>query len=83
MGLLEVQEAKINWRPRPYVGRSDLETKLASTNSKDWVEITEMMLGKVPDGFSFVPKHKSNAYQAEGAAGGAAQAKAEEDGAAG
>lgn len=30
----QVQEAKINWRPRPYVGRSDLETKLASTNSK-------------------------------------------------
>eukprot|EP00435_Cladocopium_sp_Y103_P072916 s523_g41.t1 len=76
VGLLEVQEAKINWRPRPYVGRSDLETKLASTNSKDWVEITEMMLGKVPDGFSFVPKHKSNAYQAEGAAG-ATQAKPE------
>lgn len=83
VGLLEVQEAKINWRPRPYVGRSDLETKLASTNSKDWVEITEMMLGKVPDGFSFVPKHKSNAYQAEGAASAATQAKPDEDGAAG
>ena len=79
VGLLEVQEAKINWRPRPYVGRSDLETKLASTNSKDWVEITEMMLGKVPEGFSFVPKHKSNAYQADTAT----QAKAEEEGAAG
>ncbi|CAK9068874.1 unnamed protein product [Durusdinium trenchii] len=78
IGLLEVQEAKINWRPRPYVGRNDLETKLASTNSKDWVEITEMMLGKVPDGFSFVPKHKSNAYQAEGM-----QVKAEDEGAAG
>jgi len=82
IGLLEVQQAKINWRPRPYVGRSDLETKMASTNSKDWVEITEMMLGKVPDGFSFVPKHKSNAYQPEGGAP-TETAKAEDDGAAG
>ncbi|CAJ1346523.1 unnamed protein product [Effrenium voratum] len=82
VGLLEVQQARINWRPRPYVGRSDLETKMASTNSKDWVEITEMMLGKVPDGFSFVPKHKSNAYQSEGGAQVEA-VKAEDEGAAG
>lgn len=68
VGLLEVQKAQINWRPRPYVGRSDLETKLASTNSKDWIEITEMVLGKVPDSFSFVPKHKSNAYDNQGQA---------------
>eukprot|EP00440_Ansanella_granifera_P071013 gb/GFBE01077070.1/.p1 GENE.gb/GFBE01077070.1/~~gb/GFBE01077070.1/.p1 ORF type:complete len:649 (+),score=167.63 gb/GFBE01077070.1/:1-1947(+) len=76
IGLLEVQQAKINWRPRPYVGRSDLETKLASTNSKDWIEITEMVLGKVPDGFSFVPKHKSNSYKDDKSGG----AKAAEEG---
>eukprot|EP00405_Crypthecodinium_cohnii_P007819 CAMPEP_0206420336 /NCGR_PEP_ID=MMETSP0324_2-20121206/770_1 /ASSEMBLY_ACC=CAM_ASM_000836 /TAXON_ID=2866 /ORGANISM="Crypthecodinium cohnii, Strain Seligo" /LENGTH=645 /DNA_ID=CAMNT_0053884177 /DNA_START=21 /DNA_END=1958 /DNA_ORIENTATION=+ len=64
IGLLEQMPPKINWRPRPYVGRSDLETKLASPSAKDWVEITEMFLGKVPDGFTFIPKHKSNAYDA-------------------
>jgi len=62
IGLLEQMPPKINWRPRPYIGRSDLETKLGSPNATDWIEITEMLLGKVPDGFSFVPKHKSASY---------------------
>eukprot|EP00933_Yihiella_yeosuensis_P022597 TRINITY_DN17780_c0_g1_i1.p1 TRINITY_DN17780_c0_g1~~TRINITY_DN17780_c0_g1_i1.p1 ORF type:complete len:676 (+),score=145.61 TRINITY_DN17780_c0_g1_i1:69-2030(+) len=78
LGLLEVQQAHINWRPRPYVGRSDLETKLASTNAKDWIEISEMVLGKVPDGFSFLPKHKSNAYKNEDSSGSAAPQAAED-----
>lgn len=69
IGLLEVQSAQINWRPKPYIGRSDLETKLASNNAKDWIELTEMLLCKVPDTFSFTPKHKSNAYQKDGEGG--------------
>jgi len=64
VGLLEVLPQRINWRPAPYIGRNDLETKLASQNAQDWVEITEMLLGKVPQGFSFMPKHKSNSYNA-------------------
>lgn len=63
IGLLEAMPPKINWRPRPFIGRSDLETKLSSPSAKDWIEITEMLLGKVPDGFSFTPKHKSASYE--------------------
>lgn len=68
IGLLEAMPPKINWRPRPYIGRSDLETKLASTSASDWVDISEMLLGKVPDGFTFIPKHKSNSYEKPGEA---------------
>lgn len=38
------------------------ETLLASGDSRDWVKISEMFLGKSPDSFNFLPKHKSNAY---------------------
>uniref|UniRef100_A0A0G4G9V8 tRNA-dihydrouridine(47) synthase [NAD(P)(+)] n=1 Tax=Chromera velia CCMP2878 TaxID=1169474 RepID=A0A0G4G9V8_9ALVE len=62
VGLLERVPQHINWRPPPFVGRSDLETKLASPLVKDWIEISEMFLGPIPQGFSFIPKHKSNAY---------------------
>jgi len=63
IGLVEVMPYKMNWRPESYFGRTDIETKLASTNSKDWIEISEMFLGKVPDAFTFAPKHKSNSYE--------------------
>lgn len=62
LGILEQGPPQINWRPRAYIGRSDLETKLGSPLAQDWIEITEMVLGKVPEGFTFVPKHKSASY---------------------
>lgn len=44
-------------------GRSDLETIMMSTNCADWIKISEMLLGPVPEGFLFEPKHKANSYQ--------------------
>ncbi|XP_052854363.1 tRNA-dihydrouridine(47) synthase [NAD(P)(+)]-like [Drosophila gunungcola] len=53
---------KINARPQKYRGRDEMETLLSSGNSADWVKLSESLLGPVPDGFSFVPKHKANAF---------------------
>lgn len=62
VGLMEVVPQQMTWRPPSYVGRNDLETLMASSSAQDWVRISEMLLGPVPAGFVFVPKHKSNAY---------------------
>ncbi|KAJ1269949.1 hypothetical protein BS78_06G017300 [Paspalum vaginatum] len=61
-GLLDVIPQRLNWRPPSYYGRDDLETMMASDSAADWIRISEMLLGKVPEGFTFAPKHKSNAY---------------------
>ncbi|KAJ9121268.1 hypothetical protein QFC24_004944 [Naganishia onofrii] len=65
IGLLERMPPQMNERPPQYKGRNELETLLASTDSRDWVKISEMFLGKSPEDFEFVPKHKSNSYGAE------------------
>ncbi|KAK2996868.1 hypothetical protein RJ639_024853 [Escallonia herrerae] len=62
VGLLDIIPQRLNWRPPSYFGRDDLETLMSSDSSADWVRISEMLLGKVPAGFTFTPKHKSNAY---------------------
>ena len=49
-------------RPPVYVGRSDTETLLSSSNPTDWIKISELLIGPVPDNFSFTEKHKSSAY---------------------
>lgn len=64
VGLLEVLPQKINDRPPAYKGRDELETLLSSQSCSDWIKISEMFLGKVPDNFNFIPKHKANAYEA-------------------
>jgi tRNA-dihydrouridine synthase 3 len=60
--LLEVTPQLMQWRPPAYRGRNELETLLASESAADWVRISEMLLGPAPAGFTFAPKHKSNAY---------------------
>ncbi|OCH87158.1 zinc finger dihydrouridine synthase [Obba rivulosa] len=65
IGLLERLPSKINDRAPAFRGRDELETLLASPDSRDWVKISEMFLGPAPETWSFTPKHKSNAYGAE------------------
>lgn len=65
-GLLERPPQKINQRPQPFEGRDELETLMASANCADWVKLSEMLLGPVPEGFNFVPKHKANSFQTQG-----------------
>ncbi|EJD52031.1 FMN-linked oxidoreductase [Auricularia subglabra TFB-10046 SS5] len=65
IGLLERLPPMLNERPPYYRGRDELETLLASDRSSDWVRISEMFLGKAPEDWTFVPKHKSNAYGSE------------------
>jgi tRNA-dihydrouridine synthase 3 len=62
--LLEVVPQRLHWRAPAYVGRSLLETLLASESAADWVRLSEMLLGSAPSNFSFSPKHKANAYTA-------------------
>ncbi|XP_077187810.1 tRNA-dihydrouridine(47) synthase [NAD(P)(+)]-like [Paroedura picta] len=62
-GLLERLPQRINERPPYYVGRDYLETLMASQNVGDWIKISEILLGPVPAGFTFLPKHKANSYK--------------------
>ena len=65
IGLLERLPPRLQDRPPRYKGRNELETLMASPDSNDWVKITEMVLGKCGEGFNFIPKHKSNSYEAD------------------
>ena len=70
VGLLEVLPQRIQERPPPFVGRNDLETLMASDDSRDWVKISDLLLGKADDAYDFVPKHRSNAYASAAAPAG-------------
>ena len=48
--MLEVIPQQLHWRPPPLSGRCDLETLLSSDSAADWVRISEMLLGPVPQG---------------------------------
>ncbi|CAK5284678.1 unnamed protein product [Mycena citricolor] len=66
LGILEVLPPRINDRAPAFRGRDELETLLASADSRDWVRISEMFLGPAPETWVFTPKHKSNAYDSQG-----------------
>ena len=54
---------RLNQRPPPNLcGRNELETLFMSNNCYDWIKISEMLLGPVPENFQFEPKHKANSY---------------------
>lgn len=64
VGLLEVVPQRPNQRPPLHTcGRSDLETLMMSKHCGDWIRLSEMLLGKVPDDFRFEPKHKASGYK--------------------
>ena len=69
IGLLERNVvSKLHLRPMRYIGRSDLETKLASDKLEDWLDLSEICgLGKPDSSFKFVPKHVSNSYTKDSA----------------
>ncbi|KAJ2828706.1 tRNA-dihydrouridine synthase 3 [Coemansia furcata] len=62
-GIMEVLPQRMNDRPPAFVGRNDLETLMASDKARDWIKLSEMILGPTPDDFTFVPKHKSSSYE--------------------
>ena len=64
LGIIEHEvPQKVNQRPPAnFFGRDDLETWLSSPNSTEWVRLTTMFLGNVPDDYTFTPKHKANAF---------------------
>ncbi|KAF9911699.1 tRNA-dihydrouridine(47) synthase [NAD(P)(+)]-like protein [Lobosporangium transversale] len=66
VGLLEVLPQKMNDRPPLFFGRNDLETLMASPDVKDWIKLSEMILGPAPEAFRFDPKHKANSTSVEG-----------------
>ncbi len=63
VGMLEVLPQQMNQRPpNNLCGRSDLETIMLSKSCADWIKLSQMLLGPVPDDFRFEPKHKANSF---------------------
>ncbi|KAJ3347947.1 tRNA-dihydrouridine(47) synthase [NAD(P)(+)]-like protein [Entophlyctis luteolus] len=65
VGLLDVLPQKFNERAPAFYGRDYFETLLASPRVEDWIYVTEKILGKAPQDFHFIPKHKSNSYEGD------------------
>jgi len=71
VGLLERAPQRIGEKCPPAIARDELEQLMLSPDARDWVRISEMLLGPVESDYRFVPKHKSSqAYEAAEEAGG-------------
>lgn len=66
VGLLENGPLPMNERRPSWTGRDDMESLLGSEDSRDWVKLSEMFLGKAAESFNFIPKHKTNMVEGEG-----------------
>jgi tRNA-dihydrouridine synthase 3 len=62
VGILERLPSRINEKPAPWKGRTELESLLGSPATADWIKISSMFLGEPPAGFTFQAKHQSQAY---------------------
>jgi len=64
-GVCDVKQLQqMNQRPPAHMcGRNDLETLMLSNHCADWIKLSEMLLGPVPDDFQFEPKHRANGYK--------------------
>ncbi|PKI82890.1 Dus3p [Malassezia vespertilionis] len=62
IGILEHVPVRMNDRPKPFQGRDPLESLLSSPSAQDWVRVSELFLGKAPQHWHFMPKHKSNSF---------------------
>jgi len=58
-GILE-EPQRINQRVPPYKGRDDLETLFGSSDSKDWVKVSELLFGPVPPGFTYTARYRGH-----------------------
>eukprot|EP00759_Apiculatamorpha_spiralis_P006822 PhF_6_TR14085/c0_g1_i1/m.22502/K05544/DUS3; tRNA-dihydrouridine synthase 3 len=62
VGVLETIPQRMNERPPYYQGRDFMETLMGSDDVRDWIRISEMLLGPVKKEFKFTPKHKTSMY---------------------
>ena len=49
IGICERYPVQLNERPPNWKGRNDLETLMGSTDSRDWIKLSEMFFGTVED----------------------------------
>ncbi|SCU77724.1 LAMI_0A02124g1_1 [Lachancea mirantina] len=62
MGICARYPVLLNERPPNWRGRDELETRLGSTDVKDWIKLSELFFGPSDETFVFTPKHKSNSF---------------------